>query len=295
MSRHRRVVALLICAVLAGVLAVKLNRSDEPSYGGRDLSEWVMRFHWDQPEKTRLEAGEAIRQIGTNAIPSLFEAIQYEAPPWKKKLRRWISRFSGGSANSERWMSWPEQRADMAKGAFVHLGPAAESAIPELVGLLNDPQRSYTASRASSVLGFIGKPALEPLINVATTGAIPARCLALRSLGGLNSNAVPAIALLIERLGDSNATVAASAAIALGQIKSEPARVVPALTTAFGDPRPWVSSFSARALVDFGRDARSAVPVLVEALSATNADTRNIATNTLRYIAPEVLTNAPPR
>src|SRR5437762_2441235 len=84
MGKRRKYGLLLGVALVAVGVVVVLSRSGEPAYGGRRLSEWVDGYATRYPNS---ESDEAIRQIGTNAIPYLLKWIQYETPGWKSALR----------------------------------------------------------------------------------------------------------------------------------------------------------------------------------------------------------------
>ena len=66
-------------AAVVGLVAALALRPAEPRYGGRALSQWVRRPAGDTQ-------GDAIRQIGTNAVPFLLEWMQYERPAWKSDV-----------------------------------------------------------------------------------------------------------------------------------------------------------------------------------------------------------------
>src|SRR5437660_11441199 len=87
--RKRGVYLIVAILVVAGVLVAVFNREREPEYGGKRLSEWVEQYadHSDSLGQ-KAEAADAIRHIGTNAVPYLIEWLQYETPPWKRRLRR---------------------------------------------------------------------------------------------------------------------------------------------------------------------------------------------------------------
>jgi hypothetical protein len=73
-KERRRFILILLGLVLGGVLVLVVCPEPEPEYGGKKLSEWVMRctvHHYDQIHilRTNEEAGAAITHIGTNALP----------------------------------------------------------------------------------------------------------------------------------------------------------------------------------------------------------------------------------
>src|SRR4051794_21632004 len=82
--QRRRVLAAVICALfVVGVAGVLIwSRWSEPRYRGKSLSTWL--GYYDRrardsftPEELE-EADAAWRHIGTNAVPWLVKAIQYQ-------------------------------------------------------------------------------------------------------------------------------------------------------------------------------------------------------------------------
>jgi HEAT repeat protein len=291
MAKRRLILGIFTIGLLAA-LSMVLTRPREPSYQGRSLSEWVRRFHWSSNED-RKEAGEAIRQIGTNALPYLLEAIQCEVPHWKQTVRMAIERIPWRLQPRGLWLSQPDDTASAAANAFIPLGAEAQCAIPELIGILNDPKHFHTAPRAAFALGAIGKPALGPLLNVVTNGRIQIRSFAITAIGSMGTNAAPALPLFIKHLKHQDLPLAYSAALALGTMKTDPAIVLPALANALQDPRPPVRMAAVRSLGDLGEGARSATANVLAAFSDIEWQVRLNATNALQKIAPEVLTNTP--
>src|SRR5437016_11657655 len=137
--RKRRVYLILLGVVLASVVVAVCRREREPEYGGKKLSEWVYGAYLN-PEVYPNDVEDAIRQIGTNAIPYLPKWIQYESPGWRIKLGRLlnpiIKRFK---MTLEPKKVGRFVRAEAAAWALRRLGPEAERAIPELVRLMNEP------------------------------------------------------------------------------------------------------------------------------------------------------------
>jgi HEAT repeat protein len=82
------------------------------------------------------------------------------------------------------------------------------------------------------------------------------------------------------------------AADALGKLHIEPKKVVPALTLLLQDTSPAARYLAISGLGNFGTEARSAVPDITPFLESSDEGLRKAATDALRKIAPEVLTNA---
>src|SRR5215510_5412200 len=111
--RKARVIAISLGGALALLIAIlALSRDKEPRYQGRSLSQWL-RVYEKSPGPLRVyetssgppiyfpdtrllqggqlpdqaEAVNAVRQIGTNAIPWVIRWMRQERSPWKDKVR----------------------------------------------------------------------------------------------------------------------------------------------------------------------------------------------------------------
>jgi len=78
-NKRRKPIAVVLLALAALVVCVLVLPNREPAWQERTLSAWLGDFDADKPE-TRVSAAEAIRQIGTNALPiisySLLNALR---------------------------------------------------------------------------------------------------------------------------------------------------------------------------------------------------------------------------
>jgi HEAT repeat protein len=293
MLKHQRLYLLLLCAAVALVMIVSLSRNHEPSYDGQSLSHWLVALTDNSPEGNPERAEEAIRQIGTNAIPLLVRYASYTPPPWQSTAVAAISTFGKwlGRAWYDPWNT-SQVRGEGALMALGILGPSAASAIPELTRLMNSPNDFDRAKNATFALGHLGGESLPPLMTVLTNPQSPMCGMAALSLSLLGTNARPAVPILIGYLRATN-MLAACAATSLGMLRQEPHLVVPALTQALHDPRPEIRCAAAHALEQFGDQARSAQPALLSLLNDTDDRTRYVATNALRNIAPKALPDVP--
>ena len=258
--RPRRLWLILIgVLVLVALIVAVLRRDPEPSYGGRSLSEWLARLaavpDGDPPQQA--QAAAAIRQIGTNALPYLLKWIQYKPLPWTKALNR----ITGGLIGKYDFLSDYKNaiRAEQAMEAFRALGPGACAAIPQLLRLMNDPSRSWSAGRAASVIVRMG------------------------------TNARPALPALIRLLTNTNPWAAFGAVTALGDLTLEPQLVVPALAPCLLSSNFVIRLFAAHAFGCFGGEARGAVPALLLLLDDPYPDIQFWATNALWAIDPQVM------
>ena len=82
-NRRSRLLLAVVVAIFVIVTALLLVRSrfGGPSYGGRSLAEWVKDY--GRRDSNQLLAAEAIRAIGTNALPSLLKWLDYQPSNWR--------------------------------------------------------------------------------------------------------------------------------------------------------------------------------------------------------------------
>ena len=154
----------------------------EPSYAGRTLTEWVFRNPNALNGNPRShEAREAIRKIGTNALPSLLAWLA--ADPDHSPIKRAASLvldFVPQAITPKRalvWAQsdWVELHLEIAPVAFAVLGSDAVPAIPTLQRLASDARGRRGAFYATSILGGIGPRALPALQRIAQNPACPTR------------------------------------------------------------------------------------------------------------------------
>src|SRR5260221_308103 len=193
--QKRRLYLLLIGLVVVVGLFLALafpSREREPEYGGKRLSEWVMRLPWT-PENEPSEAEDAIRSIGTNAIPYLLDWIRYYPSDWRRSLDDKFFQFTYLLGRARILQDQKEMRAIAAMWAFKVFSAEADQSMPALANLLNSSKAKKIQIRAAGALGFCGKNALPPLLAVLTNQDVGLRIAAAESIGLLRTNARPAI------------------------------------------------------------------------------------------------------
>jgi HEAT repeat protein len=129
-------------------------------------------------------------------------------------------------------------------------GPAARSAVPELIKVLQGPGEAWNRARAAGTLGAIG-PAAEAALPalVAALGAKGAEEMVSRyAVSALVKMGAKAVPLLTSALKDPDAQMRKQAATALGQLGPAAKAAVPALTEAARDGDPGVAQAAAEAL-----------------------------------------------
>jgi HEAT repeat protein len=236
-KRFAKPALLLLGLVALCLLGFLLSRHPEPSFAGRPLSWWLADVHEaaiNRNDTEQARAENAIRAIGTNALPELIQILQAEDSPLKKVLLRLKAKYK---LIHLRVVSASQLRVEAAMG-YRTLGPQASQQVPELAKLLEAPSpqiRHY----AAEVLGLIGSKA-----------------------------AVPA---LVRGTKDIDDLVRLSSFGALSRMHPDPAIGVPVFVDGLSDPGQAVTrEIAAGALGAYGQDATNAVHALSSAM-ATNA------------------------
>lgn len=280
-------IALIVC------LGVWITQDREPCYQGRSLSEWIQIRTFPSPGLDQLtpEAREAIRHIGTNAIPTALHWLNYEPSRLGHYMTVLLNRLPTSVRPSLK------QRADRGLDAaevFAVLGPDGRSAVHELTRLAMTTSSEARAYRCINALMGIGPDVIPAFNAILANPHSKGRFIAAGYLVRFSTNASPAIPVLIKSLDDNDELVAMRAAATLGELRLSNAVVIPALSAHLRSTSARRRVAAAVGLTGFGRAAEPAVPQLRQALGDTSDTVRESATNALMNIAPEALTNAPP-
>jgi hypothetical protein len=207
----------------------------EPRYGGRRLSAWVRdAVEHGEGDLEYVRAQEAVRRIGTNALPYLLENIRYETPEWMNTVGRATEKIPGPFESW--WSSIIEHRnfGEQASTGFEILGPEAAPAIGGLVSLLDYRD---SEDRPAHVLADLGRVAVPSLLVVLTnrTSDVHQRAEAAFTIGLMETNASDLVGVL-EGCLDDDPEVAGAAAEALSCVTTNAGFVVGVLTTALKNP-----------------------------------------------------------
>ena len=85
MKRGRAIALVVLLAVIATVVAFIALRPREPVYEGKRLSEWLRDLDDNTlAADSRNRAVDAVRQIGTNCVPTLVDMLQ-SSDSWLKR------------------------------------------------------------------------------------------------------------------------------------------------------------------------------------------------------------------
>jgi len=292
-----------------GVVAVValFSREREPRYQGRTLSQWhtlldslsarSLAGEHVSPAQAE-EAAQAIRRIGTNALPLLLKQLQRETSPLRNTLYNLVWKLLPASI-SESWAvrSLFTGGHDFdAASTFRILGSTAAPAVPELTSLMYSTNNVQLVYGATFCLAQIGKEGLPSLIAALDQPQLPCCREAAHLLGVAPPHPFPfgtdvaaTIPPLSKLAANKDPELAAAAIKALGHLRMEPLVAVPALTNSLRATDPRVRQAAVRALCRFGE-----MPSLVTALSDADESVRRTATNCMALLASEALTNALP-
>ncbi len=152
--KTRTILLLLILIVgVAGLLwAMLIPR--EPSYRGQSLSSWLSRAAEtgsvlsDEKEPKVAECRQAVRSIGTNAIPILLRILRARDSVLKRAAMDLLERQHYVNISIE---SIEEQKQKAAIGFYL-LGDIATNAIPALVNISQHPSSFSSKEIAENIL-----------------------------------------------------------------------------------------------------------------------------------------------
>jgi hypothetical protein len=264
MLKRRLFLNVLFVGTVLALLFLWTTIQREPIFEGRTLSSWldhhVASSAANPPYNSPAwkKADEALRSIGTNAIPTLLEMIQAKDPPSIVLTLRQM-------AERHLWMRpiyrYARFRNEEAEYAFEVLHTNAITAVP---GLIEIYEKDISPSSQ--------------------------RCAAL-ALGHIGRGAQAALPVLIRHFTHTNNDVRFYAVSAVMSIGGEPGVVIPALTSALKDPSVPVRWNALVGLSRFGSRGRPAVPEIIKMLndpgmSGSSSITQQVAIALWR-IAPE--------
>lgn len=261
MRKRTLIAAGLLLAGLVGMIVWQASGPREPVFEGQRLSHWLDHHVADSSAKPPFgspgwkKADEALRRIGTNAIPILVTMIRAKDPPPVVLKLIEFQRYHWTRINYR----YARLRHEEAEYAFQVLGTNAVSAVPELIKIY--------------------KEAVSPSSQ---------RCAAL-ALGHIGRGAQASLPALLGNFHHTNADVRFYAISAVLHIGGDPSIVVPALKGMLKDSKPEVRFNAIAALRTFGTRASSAIPELGEALQDQDESVKEEAEDLLWNFVPEKL------
>jgi len=267
MGKRRRILLAFLLVALIGGLGWLVLRPREPAYQGKRLSVWLEQY-WgsystlfaDPNSPALLDAKNAIRQIGTNGLPSLLRLTSARDSPLKKQLLAqvpspWQRRLRLPlPALHDHWLGL---------NGFEILGPTATAAVPSLARLASDRDPDVREAAVSALLNF-------------------------------GPEAQAAVPVLLKCLNDPRDAVSVNAMTCLGNIHAQPELVIPVMMDYLTGraPATLIRIGAVRGIGNFGAQAKPAVPTLLRLLNDEDADIRLLVTNCLPIIDPAAAAKA---
>jgi hypothetical protein len=209
------------CAILAVVTVLGWPREKEPVYQGKKLSEWAEPYNDAGDDDARVDA---IRHIGTNALPYLLSWMQFERPTWRTKIHGSLHRLPRILRRDIVYrvlLGRGELRLRAVRSAFEALGPEAAPAVPALARILSLTKSPVIGYRAAETLAGIGGDGLSALTNALADQRCPYRYYAAEAIGSMGDKAVAAVPTLLSVLNDPDPVVKDAATLALRWVAPE--------------------------------------------------------------------------
>jgi hypothetical protein len=264
-KKRALLLAILLVAVVGGV-AWRMSRQREPVYKGKPLSYWLSESDPHESfEPFESESNKALREIGTNAIPTLLRMLRASDSSFKLKVIGLIDkqRFVPVNFTKASTLNW---RAD---NGFSVLGERASNAVPALIQIHEHKYSISSQNAVADALGAIGPPAASAvpvLLREATKPTGVTRIYALRALGRIHAQSELVVPGLVKCLGDRDPDVKGLAASGLGQLGPEGKTAVPALVALLNDASLSVRFAAVRALGRIRCEPEIVVPALIKSL-----------------------------
>ena len=299
MSRRFWIAGALLLAALGICIVIVWPR--EPRYHGRSLSAWLAALDdgeggngivWDAksppaPTKQQLEAAEAVRQMGTDALPALLRMLQTrESALVSIKQRLYVWLIQSGRARpafQPEWHTAATRTRHLAALGIGALGPNAKPPASLIVPLFRKPEFS---KEAGLVLASMGEPGLRPLQSAITNNLASWEWdIAVWALAHFPTNGQAIVPDLLQGLASKRPGFRTTCAWALTRIQTDPEVAVQALMNHADEEG--MRYLCLKALGNYGPRATSAVPFLIDMLHSQKPSRRRDVLETLRAIDPE--------
>ena len=289
MRKQVRVPLAFLLVTLISAIVWKEFCDGEPTYQGKRLSAWLKSFDSGAPDAETDLAADAVRHIGTNALPTLLAMIQSKDSRWELfveqvDLRQPLIRIPLKKAAFT--------RRRRAVSAFRALGASAKPAVPALAHVLFNNPDNFDASLA---MASIGPEALSAVMQATTNNDPKIRAVAVWTLGHMYFDPEAVVPVLIKSLKDDCGAVRCFAAGSLGDFPEQSALIVPALVECLADREETVRYLALFWLGALGREAGTASPAIRQVLDDPSYRVRLAAGKALKKIDPEAAAEADAR
>jgi hypothetical protein len=155
--KRRRILIICLCLLCTGVAAWFWLVSHEPTYRGERLSYWLSTYDVTRSHRPdRVDAERTIREIGSNAVPTLLKMLKVRPSHLRLILQAVLEKLP---IPTDRFTT-AESLRYRASRAFVVLGPEAKSAVPSLVADLSEPDADVRLTALKGIQSIHSEPAL---------------------------------------------------------------------------------------------------------------------------------------
>ncbi|MEW6304011.1 MAG: HEAT repeat domain-containing protein [Verrucomicrobiota bacterium] len=225
-KRLRLAGAALLGVCLILFVSVRLSGPPNPVYQGMRLSEWLLGIEPMDAARSKPGAEQAVRAIGTNAIPYLLTELKPDETVLQAMVRNEVTDLLRNRPflHIAPPLS-PDQRIRGAYGGFRALGA---DALPAVMNLLRAKDKPHLRVHALNILFLMGPEVPD------------------------SSHA------LLDALKDDDARIRSSAAMWLATFGKPDKEVIAALQQAASDPYGRVRNHARYALAEFAREAAEA-------------------------------------
>jgi HEAT repeat protein len=300
----------------------------EPEYQGKRLSAWFKQYYrtgqrsrqWNEDQHD--EAAQALRAMGTNAVPFLLEKLYDYRPdsPARTNVLTFLSRLPepfrfppfipawgicSEAANAIAEIKPTEEfllplvtnrlhsTNQLERDATIHLLCATQYGVGEIMPLLRDMLTStnWTDQLTGTIrlrqLGLLARPALPELIELVKSDQCDQRvfhaaCRALAEFGSEAAEAAPALERRLEH--EMRVSSRINFAKTLCRIDARQTNALAELIQYAADSTNAQRGFAIMSLGSVGPNAKAAVPVLLEAVSEDDDRVWNISATALMKI-----------
>lgn len=212
--KRNRIVIVCVLTVLAVVgIATYAFRQRQPVYQGKSLSEWLVEASTGRwPRQSSVPADEAIRQIGTNAFPTISRLLHSRDSALKSKLINFFNRQSFVRIH----ITTQRDRHMRAIAACYALGPVAKPLVPEMAKALKHMDEQPFAEQWLKELGPDAEAAIPALVEILRDKKNSTRFMAAQNLAHIAIHRrEEVLPVLNECLQDTNNLVRFEAGLAL--------------------------------------------------------------------------------
>ena len=163
----RRFIIVLCGAILSGAAWIAVGKAPpEPTWAGYSLSDWLQSGYGSgmtHVEGDWEEADEAVRGMGTNAIPYLVRELGAKHSP----LKWWFVKMTWKQSLVHVPYTPADERRERAIAAFEALGSVATSAVATIRVYLTDPELKRDAVDALNGINGEGRAPDEDVDRLA--------------------------------------------------------------------------------------------------------------------------------